>query len=266
MKNYPRVLTVQDISCVGQCSLTVALPVISAMGAECCVFPTAVLSAHTGFPNPEIRQLESPEGFWEHWLSCGVEFDCIYTGYLGNVPAVEAVRKYARRLLCPDGLLVVDPAMADGGRLYKGLDSDYAREMSALVAEADVILPNLTEAQMLTGLYEKTPEELLSALPAACAVLTGAEQGEKIGVCIRDEDKLTRFFHEKLPGRYSGTGDLFAAAFTGAVSRGWAVENAAILAEKFTIRCIRATRENPAHGYGIRFEPELAWLATRQKT
>lgn len=248
MNAYPRVLTAQDISCVGQCSLTIALPVISACGCECCVLLTAVLSAHTGFAAPAIRQLERPEDFLEHWRSNGIRFDGIYTGYLGNLHAIEALSRYARELLAPGGVWIADPAMADNGKLYRGLGESYAEAMAELCSRADILLPNATEQAMLPETNQPR-------------VLTGVEAGEKIGILLRREGGTQAYFHEKIPGRFSGTGDLFAAALTGCVARGMELWKAACLAEDFTLRCIRKTAENPAHAYGIRFEPELGWLA-----
>ena len=149
---YPRVLTVQDISCLGQCSLTVALPIISACACECCILPSAVLSTHTGgFTGFTFRDLsEDIPKIREHWQKEGISFDGIYTGYLGSERQIDMVVDLFRNVAREGALCIVDPAMGDHGALYTGFDMNYAHAMARLCGEADVILPNVTEACFMT--------------------------------------------------------------------------------------------------------------------
>ena len=177
---YCRILTIQDISCVGQCSMTVAMPVLSACGHETCILPTALLSTHTGgFGKPEVCHLSrSMAAFRDHWQKNGITFDAILTGYLGSVEAIREAAAIMDTLLAPGGKIIVDPAMADHGRLYSGLSEEYAREMIKLCLRADVMLPNLTEAAMMAGtVLPENPEEseiraLLKSLDGRNVVLT----------------------------------------------------------------------------------------------
>lgn len=266
---YKRILTIQDISCVGQCSMTVALPILSACGHECCVLPTAVLSTHTGgFGKPAVAHLESRlESMWHHWQENGITFDAIYTGYLGSIEAVEAVEAIADALRAPGGMLIVDPAMADHGKRYSGLSEEYAAAMARLCAKADILIPNVTEGAMLSGLpYREAPgedyvREILSALPGKSVIMTGIGEGEgTTGAVIRDGAKIYRISHAKVDRAFHGTGDMFAAAFVGALMQGREPGDAARIAGNFVLRAIEITMEAPAHWYGVRFESALGYL------
>lgn len=269
---YKRVLTVQDISCVGQCSLTVALPVLSACGAETCVLPSAVLSTHTGgFSGVHFRDLsEDIPAIADHWRREGIDFDAVYTGYLGGIRQIESVSEALLPMTAPGGRIVVDPAMADGGKLYSGFDEAYVDAMRGLCARADVILPNLTEACMLTGTpfteaYDGTwiqrLLEKLEALGAPDVVLTGVGFGpEQTGIALRSGGENRYYPQKKLPGSFHGTGDLFASAFVGASMQGKNLWEAARIAADFTALCIRNTLKEPAHRYGVKFEPVLGTL------
>ena len=149
---YKRILTIQDISCVGQCSTTVAMPILSACGHETCILPTAILSTHTGgFSKPVVTNLVAGgDRMWRHWQQEGIRFDAILTGYLGSIAAVEVACDIAGALLAENGVLIVDPAMADHGKLYSGFDGEYVAAMEKLCRKADILLPNITEAAMLT--------------------------------------------------------------------------------------------------------------------
>lgn len=266
--SYKRILTIQDISCVGQCSLTVALPVLSACGHETCVLPTALLSTHTGgFGKPVIVPLSNalPE-IVDHWQENGITFDLILTGYLGSISAIHSAMRTMETMLSPGGLCITDPAMADHGRLYSGFDGAYVREMKRLCDRADVILPNLTEAALLSGMpYEDRTDEayarqLLERLPNDRVILTGVGETDT-GLLLRDGGTIRRYAHPRLPGSYSGTGDLFAAAFTGALAAEKDLYESAKIAADFTCRCIECTAATPAHWYGVKFEPVLRSLA-----
>lgn len=266
---YKRILTVQDISCVGQCSMTVALPILSACGVETCILPTALLSTHTGgFQNPEVHQMaELIPDFSAHWKREGITFDAIYTGYLGSVAAVDAVLLLAKELLVPGGALIVDPAMADHGRMYRGLDEEYAEAMVSLCRRADIVLPNVTEAAMLSGrAFCPEPDagyiaDLLQGIENACVIMTGVGySGNETGVLVREHGQIYHYTHPKVAGNYHGTGDIFAACFTGALMRGLSMKHAAQLAANFTAKCIEVTSQSPAHFYGTKFETVIPML------
>ena len=271
--SYKRILTIQDISCVGQCSLTVALPVLSACGHEVCVLPTALLSTHTGgFGKPAIVPLSNalPE-IVEHWKESKITFDLILTGYLGSVSAIQTAVQVMETMLSPGGMCIVDPAMADHGKLYSGFDEEYVLAMKRLCERADVILPNLTEAALLTGMpwEDRTDEDyarkLLELLPNDRVVLTGVGE-ENTGLLLRSGGEVKRYAHPRLPGSYSGTGDLFAAAFAGAMASERGMYEAAKIAADFTCGCIECTIRQPAHWYGVKFEPVLRYLTKMLET
>ena len=265
---YHRILTIQDISCVGQCSMTVARPVLSACGHETCVLPSALLSTHTGgFGTPKIVHFSDALGeIAAHWQKTGITFDAILTGYLGSVSAVRTAGQIMDTLLAPGGKRIVDPAMADHGKLYSGFDDAYVQAMSALCQKADVILPNLTEAAILSGkpFEERTDEtyacQLLEGISVPNVILTGVgETG--CGFLLRENGTCRTYSHPRIPGSFSGTGDLFAAVFTGAWTAGRELYNSAVIAADFTRKCIERTAAAPAHWYGIQFEPFLPELA-----
>ena len=266
---YRRVLTIQDISCVGQCSMTVALPILSACGQECCILPSAVLSTHTGgFGKPAARNLtDSMEGIRNHWKEAGLVFDAILVGYLGSIAAIQETKAIMKELLAPGGKIIVDPAMADHGKLYSGFDDVYAAAMKDLCGFGDVILPNITEAALFAGLpYQEdlTPEyveSLLDNFGDVDVVLTGVGFApEETGAAIRTREGIRYVSSPKVGRGYHGTGDLFAAAFTGAWMGGKSMEAAADIATKFVFRCVENTVSDPNHWYGTKFETALPYL------
>ena len=269
---YPRILTVQDISCVGQCSLTVALPVISACGVEACPIPSAVLSTHTaGFKNFTFRDLtDDMPLIKEHWISEGIKFDAIYTGYLGSAKQISYVKDLISSVIRSGGIAVIDPAMADNGKLYLGFDEAFVEEMKKLCATADYLVPNITEASLLTGIEYKTEydrayiDSLLSALTAmGCknVVLTGVSYTPATtGVVIYENGVYSYYEHEKIERGCHGTGDIYASAFIGSIMRGKSAYDAARIAADFTLLCIKETLKEPDHWYGVKFEPVLGRL------
>ena len=266
---YRRILTIQDISCAGQCSMTVALPVLSACGHEVCILPSAVLSTHTGgFKNPVVQNLTGIMGaIRDHWQQEGISFDLIYTGYLGSIQAVDETLKIIDGLLAPGGRVIVDPAMADHGKLYSGLDEAYAATMKGLCDRADIVLPNITEAAMLTGLAfrEKLDEEyireLLCSIKNDTVLMTGVGfSSEETGFALKSGDEVFLSHHERLDRNYHGTGDLFASAFVGALASGKTEYEASKIAAAFTLKAIRNTYNQPAHWYGVKFETALPEL------
>lgn len=266
---YKRILTIQDISCVGQCSMTVAHPILSACGHETCMLPTALLSTHTGgFGKPQVIHLDSClDGFVQHWQENRITFDAILTGYLGSVHAVELVSDLADQLLAPEGILIVDPAMADHGKLYSGLSECYASKMLALCAKADIILPNVTEAAMMAGMEycasfdESYISRLLERMDHPCVVMTGvAYEKGKTGIFLLEEGHRYHYSHDRIEQNFHGTGDMFAACFTGALLQGKQKEEAIRIAANFVKESISITTQNPAHWYGVRFESALPGL------
>lgn len=263
---YKRILTIQDISCVGQCSMTVALPILSACGHETCILPTALLSTHTGgFGKPAVVHLDDAlEAIWRHWKENDITFDAILVGYLGSTAAIETAGRIMKEMLAPGGIALVDPAMADHGKLYSGFDETYARAMEALCRNADIILPNITEAAMFAGMpYRDTLDagyvtELLDNLNHPCVILTGVGyEAGKTGVLVREGQSQYHYVHPRIEKNYHGTGDMFAASFTGALMQGKLLYEAVAIAAQFTCKCIENTASNPAHWYGVKFETTL---------
>ena len=273
-----RVLTVQDISCVGKCSLTVALPIISAFGVETAVLPTAVLSTHTAFKGFTFRDLtEDLTAICKHWKEEKIEFDAIYTGYLGSAEQLNIVSDIFRDFRNSHSFYIVDPVMADNGKLYAGFDIAFAKNMAKLCAKADVIVPNLTEASFLLGepyAGEDYTEEYirnllvkLSDLGAEKAVLTGISFDKNLlGVYAYDSNSKEYFsyYREKLPCSFHGTGDVFASALCGAMATGNNLENSLKIAVDYTVESIKVTLENPSHNwYGVDFENAFPYLMDR---
>ena len=266
---YPKVLTIQDISCVGQCSLTVALPILSAAGLETCILPSAVLSTHTaGFTGFTVRDLtEDIPAIAAHWRKEKIAFDAVYTGYLGSTEQIAFVREIFDTLLRPGALTIVDPAMADNGRLYPAFDGAYVEAMKTLAFGADIILPNITEACFLTGTeYRESYDEryiaaLLDRMTAAGAktiVLTGVGYApDRTGVVVREGGETRYYEHRKIAKGCHGTGDVYASAFVGALENGFTPYDAAVLAADYTVGCIEITQGDPEHWYGVKFELEL---------
>ena len=267
--NYNRILTIQDISCLGQCSMTVALPILSACGQETCIIPSAVLSTHTGgFQKPHIRDISMDiPAISAHWRREGVDFDAIYTGYLGTKEQIADVAQVFDTLLKEGGKIIVDPAMADHGKLYSGFDMEYARAMGDLCKKADVILPNLTECCLITGMEfresydEAYIEEVLSKLHEMgmkTVVLTGVSFcPDETGAMLSDGTKRYYYRHKKLSRSYHGTGDIYAAAFVGSWLGGKTLEQAIGIAADYACECIGATISDENHTYGTKFESVL---------
>ena len=266
---YNRILTIQDISCLGQCSMTVALPILSACGQETCIIPSAVLSTHTGgFQKPHIRDISMDiPAISAHWQRENVGFDAIYTGYLGTKEQIADVAQVFDSLLKEGGKIIVDPAMADHGKLYSGFDREYARAMGDLCKKADVILPNLTESCLITDMeYRENYDEayiaqVLAALHAMGmkkVVLTGVSFcPEETGAMLSDGVATYYYRHPKLARSYHGTGDIYASAFVGAWLGGKSLEEAIGIAADYACECIAATIPDETHWYGTKFESVL---------
>jgi pyridoxine kinase len=270
--SYKKILTIQDISCVGQCSLTVALPILSACGLETCVLPSAVLSTHTaGFSGYTFRDLtEDMPAIKDHWVKEGIRFSAIYTGYLGSTKQIEYVSDIFAATAAEECIKVVDPAMADNGNLYPGFNADFVEAMKSLCAKADYIVPNITESCFLTGVEYKTQYdkayidemlEKLMALGCKNVILTGVSyRPGYTGIVVLENGEQRYYEHELLPNSCHGTGDIYASAFVGALVRGKDALTAAKIAADYTMECIRATAQEENHWYGAKFEPVLGKL------
>ena len=270
--DYKKILTIQDISCVGQCSLTVALPILSACGVETCILPSAVLSTHTGgFKGYTFRDLtDDIPKIRQHWEKEGIRFEAIYTGYLGSAKQIAYVEDIITSLGTDHCVSIVDPAMADNGKLYPGFDAEFVEHMKSLAFRADYILPNITEACLLTGTdYSSEYDErfidlLLQKLVdsgAKIVVLTGVGYSpERTGVVVYENGRKQYYEHKKIAKGCHGTGDVFASAFTGALVTGKEAMEAATIAADYTVLCIENTQNDPAHWYGVKFEPVLPEL------
>lgn len=262
-----RVLAINDVSCIGKCSLTVSLPIISACGIECNVLPTAILSTHTGgFTDYAFRDCTADiPDILRHWKTLGIRFDFVYSGYLGNISQIEAVKSIKEKFLVPDGVFVVDPVMGDNGKLYDGFTEEYVRKMKELCRQADFILPNLTEACYLTDTpypptteeAKRTTEELQTLCPRP--VVTGITDGERVTVAFTDEKgNIREYARDNVDGFFCGAGDVFASAFVGCLARGKSEEVAVRLASDFTTACIRrSAAEVPDKRFGLPFEKEI---------
>lgn len=272
-----RILTVQDISCVGKCSLTVALPIISAAGVECGVLPTAVLSTHTAFPKFTFRDLtDEIEPITDVFSELKIDFDALYTGYLGSARQLALVDKMFSDFGGEGKIILIDPVMADNGKLYHGFTEEFAENMAKLCGKADIIIPNLTEASFMLGIeynpdynedYIKYVLKKLTGLGCKRAALTGIslKDGE-IGVYFYDgvKDTYYSYFNELLPVSYHGTGDIFASATLGALMRGMSYEDSLSLATDYTLECMRYTmKDENRRFYGVNFEEALPFYISR---
>ena len=272
-----RIITVQDISCVGKCSLTVALPVISAMGVECCVLPTAVLSNHTAFSGFTFRDLtDDIPGISAQWKKEKLHFDAIYTGYLGSLHQIDLIHQLIADFGGTDTLAIIDPCMADNGQLYSGFTPDFVAAMKGLCSKADVIVPNMTEACYLLGQPYKESgynkeyiEEMLknlAALGAKKVVLKGVSfDNKKIGIAAYDSaaGSVIWYFHQKMPQNFHGTGDIFASVLTGSLMGRKSLEESIKLAADFIVESIKCTLSHPDYNwYGVNFEQAIPWLVS----
>ncbi len=264
-----RIVSIQDISCFGKCSLTVALPIISAMGVEACVIPTAVLSTHTGgFTGYTYRDLTSDiPDIAEHWKKIGLGFDAVSTGYLGSFEQIKIVSDFFDDFKTDNNLIIVDPVMGDKGKFYAGFNAEFASEMKKLCRKADVILPNLTEASLLLGEeYTDTYDEeyikdiliRLAGLGSKIVMLTGVsfDKSSQGVMSYNSETKeFSAYFSDNISGYFHSTGDVFSSTLSGALVKGFDMGTSIKIAVDFTVNCIRHTLGNEKeHWYGVKFE------------
>lgn len=272
-----RIVTIQDISCVGRCSLTVALPIISAMGIETAVLPTAVLSCHTAFPQWTLHDLTGEfNRITAAWDAQGIGFDGVYSGYLASNEQIDLVDHF---MGTQNGALrFVDPAMADFGRLYGGFDEAFAMHMAELCAHADVIVPNVTEACIMTGTayrddgdpqFYRDLARRLADRGTSYVVLTGYAEGDNAIGAIgydRERDMFETHLNERLPASYLGTGDIYASTMFGALIRGNTMEQGMRIAVDYVHECVRITAEDPEHRfYGVNFEQAIPYLVRQMQ-
>ena len=266
-----RVAAIHDISGFGKCSLTVALPIISAAGVETAVIPTAVLSTHTGgFKDFTFRDLtDDILPIAKHWKAEGIRFDAIYTGYLGSFRQIDLVCEIIEILRDEDTLVVVDPVMADHGKLYTIFPEDFPQGMKKLCSIADIVMPNLTEACLMLGeeykegvFTEEYVEKILTGLKnlgAKLPILTGVYfDSENLGAACLEDGEIKYAFAPRVDAMYHGTGDVFGSALVGAVMNGLSTMDAMKVAAEYTSGCIYRTKHfQPERTYGVDFENEL---------
>lgn len=272
--NQKRVLAVHDLSCVGKCSLTLVLPILSAAGVETSVLPTSVLSTHTGgFGTPVFHDLTADlNPIAEHWKSFGMTFDALYTGYLGSAEQVSRVLNLFDTFGA-GAFKLVDPVMADNGKLYSGFSADFPQEMKKLCARADLIVPNLTEAALLLDEPylpgDHTEEQiagLLRRLSGICPgdiVLTGVHfDAVSLGAAVyeRAADTVSFAFTPRIPAHFHGTGDIFATTLLAARLAGKPLTEAAQIAAGFTAESIHCTDPSRDRRFGVQFERALPSL------
>ncbi len=268
MNDTIKILTIQDISCYGQCSITVALPIVSAFGIETAILPSAVLSTHTaGFTDFTVRDLteDLPE-IRKHWEKEEIYFDAIYTGFIASIEQLDYIKDIIDSRLKPGGIVFVDPAMADHGEFYNGFDQEFADKMAELCKLGDYILPNTTEACYILHKpwkEEFTREEMLemadelSQFTKRHVILKGdTNEDGKLGMIVLDkkESSCEIVYNDKIDYISHGTGDVFASTFVGSIMRGKSPAQAAQIAGEFTKKAIEKTVGDENHKYGVKFE------------
>ncbi len=275
----PRVAAIHDLSGFGKCSLTVALPVLSACGVEVTCLPTAVLSTHTGgLTGYTFRDLtDDMTPTYKHWKSLDIPFDALYSGYLGSLAQIDIVRDIFNAFRTDESLILVDPVMADNGKLYPLFTHDMARGMAKLSGGADIVVPNLTEAAFMLGEdfregpytegYLKDMCKKLCALGPRMAVLTGVYfKDNELGACCYDArtGEFAVYLTARVPGSYHGTGDVYGSVLLGALLNGYSLANAMKTATDFTYECIlRSHEQKTDNRYGVDFERGLWKLGRR---
>ena len=268
-----KLLTVQDISCIGQCSLTVAMPIVSAYGVETCILPSAVLSTHTGGFKGKFTFRDLTDDFPDrirHWTENEIRFDALYTGYIGNAKQFDYIGEIRKTLMAEGAPIIIDPAMADNGKLYYGFDLEFAAKMGSFTAGSDYCLPNITEASFILGIEYKTEydEEYILRICRGMrdigvknVLLTGVSfEPSKLGIAFyqSETDTVRYHFEDRIPVSMHGTGDVFASVFSGALLGGKDAFEAGVEAARFVARSIMNTVDQPEHFYGVNFEGVIA--------
>ena len=269
MSRQKRVVTSHDISCTGRCSLTVALPILSAAGIETIILPTSILSTHTsGFTGFTFLDLkDESKKITKHWENYPREIDAVYTGFLGSIEQINILDEYISSQK-ESTYIVIDPAMGDNGSLYAIFDNNYAMEMTKLCQKANLIVPNVTEACIMTNTpylgLSQTKEQIeelldkLNELGIDDIVLTSVRlENNKIGTATRKKGYETIYcMNEEIQGYFHGTGDVFGRALVGLVVNGKPLDIAAKIAASFVINAIKKTvsMDDFDPKYGVNFE------------
>ena len=278
-----KAMAIHDISGFGKCSLTVALPVLSACGIETIVLPTAVLSTHTAIPGFTYRDLtEDIPAFYKHWEKLNLKFDSVYSGFLGSNYQIDMVKDIIKTFKTNNNLILVDPVMADYGKMYTIFDEAFAKDMAKLCSCADIIVPNITEACFMLGAsykegpYEKAYIEMLlkdlsSALNIENVILTGVYfDDKKLGASAysKKENVVCYGFSEKVEGSFHGTGDLYASVMLASLLNGKKLNEAIKIAADFVTDSIKRTLNDGIENfnYGVNFEEGLADLYLKIKS
>lgn len=261
-----KILSIQDISCYGQCSLTVALPILSHYGIETVILPSSILSTHTsGFKNFTVLDLtEEMPKIIDHWIKEGIKFDAIYTGYIGDVRQFEYILLCKDKLLKEDGLFIVDPAMADHGKLYPALNTNIIEGMKKICSVADYIIPNITEACFLSDIpYDENIDTTLLLknlhdIGAKNVILTGVSTSPfNIGASHFDGRDITTYLTTKIEKSYHGTGDIFSSIIVANILNKNSIKETLIDACEFIVKSIKKTIDDDSHFYGVKFEEVL---------
>lgn len=270
-----RIATVQDISCFGKCSLTAAIPIISAFGIEPVVLPTAILSTHTGagFEGYSFRDLSGDmRDIIKHWKALGLKFDALYSGYLGSIEQTDIVEGFFKDFKTEENFIFVDPVMGDGGELYQGFDQNITERMKNLCSHADIICPNVTEAAFLSGIpyesdhgieYVRTLAHELSGIGAGLIIITGLSQEMSFGAMCLDVKTGREYvcMRDRIEGTYYGTGDIFASVMCSSLTCSNSIESSLKKATDFVYRSILNTQdEKDKYYYGVKFEQLLGTL------
>lgn len=275
MTNIKRIAAINDLSGASRCSLTTALPIISAMGINCCVMPTAVLSNHTGYSTYFFEDCTSQMAeFSKIWKNLDMKFDCIYSGFLGSEAQIEIVEAFVRDFASENTLVVVDPVMGDNGEIYTTYTPALCEEMKRLAAMADIVTPNITEACTLAGcdyFGEETSVDKLSDickricdLGSKSVVLTGCKGKSSISNFVYDGNKSAMFSSELVPKYYTGTGDVFASLIAGLVTKGYTLFEAAEFATDFVHKITTFSYELDMDiNEGVAYEPFLGLLTEK---
>lgn len=278
MTGCKRVAAIQDISGLGRCSLTVVIPVLSAMGIQVCPVPTAVFSAHTGYSEFVMRDLtDFMKPALNHYQKMNTEFDCVYSGFLASSEQIDHCLEFFASY--PNALKVVDPVMGDDGKAYATYTKELCSRMSELVAVADIITPNLTEAAILLG--EDYPERPMTNSEAKSWLVKLSNQGAKIVVITsvqlsdggmhtigydKENNSFWKIKNDYVPAHYSGTGDMFASVLIGSVLKGDSLPIAMNRASAFTELNVKTTYSYQQHWTeGLMLEGQLPWLISYQE-
>ena len=273
MARQKRIALVNDITGFGRCSVTVQLPLISAMRVQACPLPTAILSVHTGFPNHYLDDYtERMRPYMENWAANELDFDAILTGFLGSEAQINLVLECIARFKQPQTQVIVDPVMGDNGRLYSSYTPALCAKMRQLLPYADVVTPNLTEACQLLGtdypadglvsdteLAEMAAE--IAAMGPRSVVITGLHAGDYVRTCLYADGTGRSFDNPKVGRDRSGAGDAFAAIVAAALVRGIPLEEGARRAAEFIGHClVYAEQLDLPWNYGLPFEEFMGEL------